>query len=57
MLMSKLKRKNWIEKSKIHNSNFRLYKLYKFYVAGQNNKILYNFQCFLRLMQIYRQIL
>lgn len=54
MLMSKLKRKNWIEKSKIHNSNFRLY---KFYVAGQNNKILYNFQCFLRLMQIYRQIL
>lgn len=37
MLMSKLKRENWIEKSKIHNSNFRLY---KFYVAGQNNKIL-----------------
>lgn len=54
MLMSKLKRENWIEKSKIHNSNFRLY---KFYVAGQNNKILYNFQRFLRLMQIYRQIL
>lgn len=36
MLMSKLKRENWIEKSKIHNSNFTLY---KFYVAGQNNKI------------------
>lgn len=51
MLMSKLKRENWIEKSKIH------FRLYKFYVAGQNNKILYNFQRFLRLMQIYRQIL